>query len=67
VHNVARDFLSLADALLHSEHFANQISPTAVSDELSRFKVGHAKNIRAYHFVLTCLALGREYSSTSAR
>ncbi|KAH7073644.1 hypothetical protein BKA63DRAFT_37734 [Paraphoma chrysanthemicola] len=47
VHNVARDFLSLADALLHSEHFANQISPTAVSDELSRFKLW-AGNIAAH-------------------
>ncbi|KAH7089787.1 hypothetical protein FB567DRAFT_590585 [Paraphoma chrysanthemicola] len=47
VHNIARDFRSLADALLHVEHFADQISPTAVSDELSRFKLW-AGNIAAH-------------------
>jgi hypothetical protein len=39
VHNVARDFISLEDALTAEEHFAAQVSPTAINDELSRFRV----------------------------
>jgi hypothetical protein len=48
VHNVARDFVSLEDALTAEEHFAAQVSPTAINDELSRFRVDQA-NHRPVH------------------
>jgi hypothetical protein len=37
--NVARSFLSLADALTDEESFAAQVSPTSIWDESRRFEV----------------------------
>lgn len=39
VSDVARHFLSLVDALTAELRFASQVSPTAVQDEFTRFKV----------------------------
>ena len=39
VSSVARDFLSLADALTAEGNFAAQVSPTSIQDEFGRFKV----------------------------
>ena len=47
VDEVARDFISLADALTDDQHFASQISPATAQDEFSRFKLW-AGNIAAH-------------------
>ena len=39
VNEVARDFLSLADALTAEGSFALQVPSTAIQDEFTRFKV----------------------------
>ncbi|KAF2024730.1 hypothetical protein EK21DRAFT_93852 [Setomelanomma holmii] len=58
VHEVARVFLSLAKAITVEEHFAAQVSPTAIHDELSRFKMwvgniaAHRKGRRSLEYRL---------------
>lgn len=47
VSDIARDFLSLADALTTKPRFAAQVAPTAIHDEFSRFKLW-AGNIAAH-------------------
>lgn len=47
VWNIARDFLSLGDALAPESRFAAQVAPTSVHDEFSRFKLW-AGNISAH-------------------
>jgi hypothetical protein len=47
VDELARDFISLADALTTESRFATQVPSTAVYDEFSRFKLW-AGNIAAH-------------------
>lgn len=47
VHDLARDFLGLAEALVAESRFARQVSSTVISDEFSRFKLW-AGNIAAH-------------------
>jgi hypothetical protein len=47
VDELARDFISLADALTQESRFAGQVPPTAVYDEFCRFKLW-AGNIAAH-------------------